>query len=42
MLLGFVARSMTWTFLVLGILVVLFLVMLMLQYRDVLFKKKNK
>ncbi|MCQ2557757.1 MAG: hypothetical protein MJ135_01435 [Oscillospiraceae bacterium] len=41
LLLGFVARSMTWTFLVLGILVVLFLIMLVLQYRDVLFKKKK-
>ena len=42
LLLGFVARSMTWTFIVFGILVVLFGIMLLLQYRDVIFKKKSK
>ena len=42
LLLGFAARSMTWTFITLGIIVVLFGVMLLLQFRDKLFKKKVK
>jgi len=42
MLLGFVARSMTWTWIVYGILYVLFGMMLVIQYRSKLFKKKRK
>ena len=42
LLMGFAARSMTWTFLTLGIVVVLFGIMLLIQYRDKLFKKKAK
>lgn len=40
LMLGFVARSMTHTFVCFGIIVLLFLFMLLLQYKDVLFKKK--
>ncbi len=42
LLMGFAARSMTWTFITFGIVIVLFGVMLMLQFRDKLFKKKAK
>ncbi len=42
LLMGFAARDITWTFITLGIVVVLFGVMLMLQFRDKLFKKKAK
>lgn len=40
LLLGFVARSMTWTWLTLGILVVLFAIITVIQFRDKIFKKK--
>lgn len=42
LLLGFAARSMSWTFITLGVVAVLFCIMLMLQFRDKLFKKKAK
>ena len=42
LLMGMVARSMTWTFLTLGIVIVLFALMLVIQFRDKLFKKKAK
>ena len=42
LLMGRVARSMTWTWLTLAILAGLLLVILLLQFRSVLFKKKKK
>jgi ESS family glutamate:Na+ symporter len=41
LMMGFVPRSMTHQFVCMGIIVVLFGIMLLLQYRDVLFKKKK-
>lgn len=40
LLLGFVARSMTWTWATLGILTVLFVLIFVLMYRDFIFRKK--
>ena len=40
LLMGFVARSMTWTWIVLGILTALLGLILLLQFRDRLFKRK--
>ena len=42
LLLGFVARSITWCWIVYGILYVLFAMMLIIQYRDKIFRKKAK
>ncbi|MCF0137188.1 MAG: hypothetical protein HUJ66_02360, partial [Oscillospiraceae bacterium] len=42
LLLGFAARSITWTWITFGIVIVLFGVMLLLQFRDKLFRKKAK
>ena len=42
LLLGFAARSLMWTWLTVAILVVLFAIILVLQFRDKLFKKKEK
>lgn len=41
LLLGFAARSLTWTWLTVGILAALFVIILVLQFRDRLFKKKK-
>ena len=41
LLMGFVARSMTWTWIVLGILVLLLGFILVLQFRSSIFKKKK-
>lgn len=38
LLLGFVARSMTWTWIVYGVLYVLFGIILVVQYRSKIFK----
>ncbi len=42
LLLGFVARSMTWTWATLGILLGLFILMFVLMYRKFIFKRKAK
>ena len=42
LLMGFVARSLSWTFISLGIVIVLFIIILIIQYRDSIFKKKKK
>ena len=42
LMMGFVPRSMTHQYVCLGIIAVLFGIMLLLQYRDVLFRKKKK
>ena len=42
LMMGFVPRSMTHQFVCMGIIVLLFGIMLLLQYRDVLFKKKKE
>jgi len=42
LLMGMVARSMTWTWLTLAILVGLLAIILILQFRSILFKKKKK
>jgi len=42
LLLGFAARSMTWTFISLAVVAVLFGIMLLIQFRDKLFKRKAK
>lgn len=42
LLLGFVARSIRWTWIVYGILYVLFGMMLVIQYRSKIFKKRQK
>jgi hypothetical protein len=42
LMMGFVPRSMTHQFVCMGIILALFGVMLLLQYRDVLFRKKEK
>ena len=41
LLMGMVARSMTWTWITLGLLFVLLAIILILQFRSVLFKKKK-
>ena len=40
LLLGFVARNITWTWITLGAITVLFAIMLVIQFRDKIFKKK--
>lgn len=42
LLLGFVARSITWTWITLAAVAVLFVIMLAIQFRDKIFKKKAK
>ena len=42
LLLGFVARSITWTWIVYGTLYVLFGIILVVQYRSKIFKKRKK
>lgn len=42
LLLGFVARSITWTWITLGAVVVLLGIMLIIQFRDKIFQKKAK
>ena len=41
LLMGFVARSLTWTWIVLGILVLLLGFILVLQFRSSIFRKKK-
>lgn len=42
LLMGFVARSLTWSWIVLGIMAVLFGIILLIQFRSRIFKRKNK